>query len=80
MVCVALVSVVCIAIPSSSEFNPGVAAMTKHLGSRFSHFGHWGNHKEGGFRLGTFIESFLALSVEEIESDSNTSSTDNNAK
>jgi hypothetical protein len=80
MVCIAPVSVVCIVIPSSSEFDPGVAATMKHFGSRFSHFRHQRNREEVGFRLGTLRISSLVLSVEEIESDSNTSSTDNTAK
>src|ERR1700679_3442583 len=74
------VSRVCIDMGSSKEFAPGFEATTYRSGSRFSQFGRLGKRFRDGGGVSTAFGSLEVLSVEEIEFDSYTSSTDNTAK
>src|ERR1700679_750047 len=65
---------------SSEEFAPGFEATTYRSGSRFSQFGRLGKRFRDGGGVSTAFGSLEVLSVEEIEFDSCTSSTDNTAK
>src|SRR5277367_4471731 len=74
------VSRVCIDIGSSNEFVLGFEATIYRSGSRFSQFGRFRNRFRDVGGVGMALGSFEVSSVEEIEFDSCTSSTDNIAK
>src|SRR6202789_1658905 len=74
------VSRVCIDIGSSNEFALGFEATIYRSGSRFSQFGRFRKRFRGVEEGSMALTSFEISPVEEIESDSYTSSTDNNAK
>src|ERR1700679_3800165 len=74
------VSRVCIDIGSWNEFVLGFEATIYRSGSRFSQFGRFRNRFRDVWGVGMALGSFEVLSVEEIEFDSCTSSTDNIAK
>ena len=71
------VSVVCIEIGISRDFEPGVVATTYRSGRRFSHFGRHGSWERRGEVGGV---AFVSCIVVETESNSVNSSTGNAAK
>src|SRR5277367_2225907 len=77
---ISLVSRVCIDIGSSNEFALGFEATIYRSGSRFSQFGRFRKRFRGVGEGSMALTSSEASSVEEIEFDSYTSSTDNTAK